>query len=98
MLVADRGLVQAGHVAREVASLRDASIEAVTFHDFDANPDTTMVEAGRQVAAAADIDSIVALGGGSSLDCAKGINFVVTNGGSMRDYRGFGKASRPMFR
>ena len=35
---------------------------------------------------------IVALGGGSSLDCAKGINFVLTNGGTMRDYRGFGKA------
>ena len=42
------------------------------------------------------VDSIVAIGGGSSLDCAKGINFVLTNGGSMRDYRGHGKASRPM--
>jgi alcohol dehydrogenase len=42
------------------------------------------------------IDSIVAVGGGSSLDCAKGINFVLTNGGTMRDYRGYGKASRPM--
>jgi alcohol dehydrogenase class IV len=38
----------------------------------------------------------VAVGGGSSLDCAKGINFVLTNGGTMRDYRGFGKATRPM--
>jgi alcohol dehydrogenase len=38
----------------------------------------------------------VALGGGSSLDCAKGINFVLTNGGTMRDYWGFGKATRPM--
>jgi alcohol dehydrogenase len=42
------------------------------------------------------VDGIVALGGGSSLDCAKGINFVLTNGGSMRDYRGHGKASKPM--
>jgi len=42
------------------------------------------------------VDSIVALGGGSSLDCAKGINFVLTNGGSMRDYRGHGKATKPM--
>jgi alcohol dehydrogenase len=66
------------------------------FHAFDANPDTAMVEAGRRVAASAGVDSIVALGGGSSLDCAKGINFVLTNGGSMRDYRGFGKASKPM--
>jgi alcohol dehydrogenase len=55
-----------------------------------------MVEAGRIAAAAARIDGLVALGGGSSLDCAKGINFVLTNGGSMRDYKGHGKASKPM--
>ena len=55
-----------------------------------------MVEAGRQIAATAAVDSIVALGGGSSLDCAKGINFVLTNGGTMRDYWGFGKAPKPM--
>jgi alcohol dehydrogenase len=48
------------------------------------------------VAARERIDGIVALGGGSSLDCAKAINFVLTNGGSMRDYRGHGKAARPM--
>src|SRR5206468_7130337 len=46
--------------------------------------------------AACGVDSILAIGGGSSLDCAKGINFLLTNGGTMRDYWGFGKASRPM--
>jgi alcohol dehydrogenase len=55
-----------------------------------------MVEAGRTAAAAQGIDSLVALGGGSSLDCAKGIDFVLTNGGDMRDYWGYGKAARPM--
>ena len=40
-----------------------------------------MIEAGRAFAAAHGIDSIIGLGGGSSLDCAKGINFVLTNGG-----------------
>ena len=59
-------------------------------------PIRRMVEAGRAFAAACGIDSIVAIGGGSSLDCAKGINFVLTNGGTMRDYRGFGKATKPM--
>src|SRR6185437_5330607 len=47
-------------------------------------------------AASSGIDSLVAIGGGSSLDCAKGINFVLTNGATMREYRGFGKAARPM--
>jgi alcohol dehydrogenase len=55
-----------------------------------------VVEAGRAVAAAQRVDGLVALGGGSSLDCAKAINFVLTNGGSMRDYRGHGKAAKPM--
>ena len=54
------------------------------FHDFDANPDSAMVEAGRALrrSRSASIRSS-ALGGGSSLDCAKGINFVLTNGGTM---------------
>jgi len=92
LLVADRGMVALGIVDRAARQLRDA----VPFHDFDANPDTRMVEAGRAVAAAANVDSIVAVGGGSSLDCAKGINFVLTNGGTMHDYKGFGKATQPM--
>ncbi len=66
------------------------------FHEFEVNPDTRMVEAGRQFAAPRDIDSIIGLGGGSSLDCAKGINFLLTNGGEMRDYLGYGKAKQPL--
>jgi len=96
LIVADTGIVAAGFVDRASRLLQDAGIVPSVFHDFEANPDTRMVEAGRAYAASRGIDSLVALGGGSSLDCAKGINFVLTNGGSMRDYRGHGKASRPM--
>jgi alcohol dehydrogenase class IV len=96
LIVADRGIVATGQVDRARGWLDAAGIVSFVFHDFDANPDARMVEAGRVHAAACGIDSIVALGGGSSLDCAKGINFVLTNGGTMRDYWGFGKASRAM--
>jgi alcohol dehydrogenase len=96
LIVSDKGIVQAGFVDRAARLLDAAQVRPSFFHDFDANPDTAMVEAGRIVAAAEQVDGIVALGGGSSLDCAKGINFVLTNGGSMRDYRGHGKAARPM--
>jgi alcohol dehydrogenase len=96
LIVADSGIVATGLVARGGAILAAAGIAPFFFHDFDANPDTRMVEAGRASAASHGIDSIVAIGGGSSLDCAKGINFVLTNGGTMRDYWGFGKASGPM--
>jgi len=96
LVVSDAGIVAAGFAGRAVTLLEQAGIEASVFDEFGANPDTRMVEAGRAVAEARRIDGLVALGGGSSLDCAKGINFVLTNGGSMRDYRGHGKASRPM--
>jgi alcohol dehydrogenase len=96
LLVADPGLVASGHVARAEGALARTGIAVTRFHEFGANPDTTMIETGRQAAAAAAVDSIVGLGGGSSLDCAKGINFVLTNGGTMRDYWGFGKAPLPM--
>lgn len=96
LIVADRGIAATGQVARVANLLNAAGIRPSFFHDFDTNPDTRMIEAGRAEAAACGIDSITGLGGGSSLDCAKGINFVFTNGGSMRDYRGHGKATRPM--
>jgi alcohol dehydrogenase len=96
LLVADRGLVDAGHVTTAMRLLERAGIAAMAFHDFDVNPDSSMVEAGRAAAAPFEPDSIAGLGGGSSLDCAKGINFLLTNGGAIADYRGYGKAGTPL--
>ena len=94
LLVADHGLVRP-HVDEAVAPLEKAGVE-VRFHDFEVNPDTRMVEAGTKLVAPLKIDSIIGLGGGSSMDCAKGINFLLTNGGRMADYHGYGKATQPM--
>lgn len=96
LLVSDEGIVRVGLVERAIELLAGAGVAAVPFHDFASNPDTAMVERGRVVAADARVDSVIALGGGSSLDCAKGINLLLTNGGQMRDYRGHGKATRPL--
>jgi len=96
LLVADRGLVASGHVDEAVGPLEKAGVEVVRFHDFEVNPDTRMVEVGTAFVAPLKIDSIIGLGGGSSMDCAKGINFLLTNGGHMSDYHGYGKATRPM--
>jgi alcohol dehydrogenase len=96
LLVADRGLVASGHVDEALEPLKAAQIEVVLFHDFEANPDSAMVEAGTTFARAEKIDSLIGLGGGSSMDCAKGINFLLTNGGRMADYRGYGKTSVPL--
>lgn len=96
LLVADRGLLDCGYVEAASRLLVKSEIDVFPFHDFDANPDSLMIEAGRDFAASLRVDSIIGLGGGSSLDCAKGINFLLTNGGAMQDYWGFGKAGKPM--
>lgn len=96
LLVADAGMVETGYVSRASRFLKGEGIEVFAFHDFAANPDTLMIEAGRRFAAPLEVDSIVGLGGGSSLDTAKGINFLLSCGGRMEDYKGYGKATRPM--
>jgi alcohol dehydrogenase len=96
LLVADRGLVASGHVDEALIPLRKAGVEAIGFHDFDVNPDTQMIETGRAFAHPLNIDSIIGLGGGSSMDCAKGVNFLLTNGGEMKNYLGYGKVKRPL--
>ncbi len=96
LLVADRGMIACGYVDEAIKLLTQSRIEVLPFHDFSENPDTNMIEAGRTFAAPLQIDSIIGLGGGSSLDTAKGINFVLTNGGTMKDYWGHNKAEKPM--
>jgi alcohol dehydrogenase len=96
LLVADPGVANAGYLNQAHAFLEQAGIEAIEFIEFGPNPDAAMVEAGHLFTKGKRIDSIIGIGGGSSLDCAKGINFLLTQGGRMQDFQGYGKASKPM--
>jgi alcohol dehydrogenase len=96
LLVTDSGIVRAGHAARAVSSLEAAGLSVNVFAEVRENPDTHDVARCVRVAEEARVDLIVGLGGGSSMDTAKGANFLLTNGGQMRDYWGVGKATRPM--
>ena len=96
LVVSDPGIVEAGHVQRGLDSLSHARLESVLFGDAHENPTTRNVENGLGVAKDFQPDLIVGLGGGSSMDCAKGINFLLTNGGRIQDYWGVGKAGEPM--
>lgn len=96
LFVTDPGIERAGHAAKGVASLIDSGLDISVFHDVQPNPTTDDVDRGLQVARQNHVDLIVAVGGGSAMDCAKGINFLLTNGGEMRDYWGVGKAKKPM--
>src|SRR5438093_583480 len=96
LVVTDPGLETPGHPQRAVASLNEAGLEAFVFDQVEENPTTRHVNQGTTFAQKHDIDFLVAVGGGSAMDCAKGINFLLTNSGTMADYRGYGKATEPM--
>ena len=96
LLVTDPGIVAAGHVQRAEKSLAAAGVHFARFDRVVENPTTEVVDACVAFARQEQIDFLVGLGGGSSMDTAKGCNFLLTNGGRMEDYWGVGKATRPM--
>jgi alcohol dehydrogenase len=96
LLITDIGLVQAGHAGQAEKVLRKESLDVVVYDGVEENPTTAHVERGAALARDGKVDFLVGLGGGSSMDCAKGINFILTNGGVMEDYRGTNLAKRPM--
>ncbi|CAM2065056.1 Iron-containing alcohol dehydrogenase [Sulfidibacter corallicola] len=97
LLVTDAGLVQAGHADAARGFLEAAGLRVSQFDDVVENPTTTTVELGTRFAQdLGDLNLIIALGGGSAMDCAKGINFLLTNGGRMEDYWGYGLAKKPL--
>ena len=96
LLVTDAGIVAAGHAGRVQASLEAAGLRVTRFDKARENPTTKCVDDCVAVARAAGVDCLVGLGGGSSMDTAKGCNFILTNGGRMQDYWGVGKATKSM--
>jgi alcohol dehydrogenase len=96
LLVTDPGIVSAGHAARVQSLLEACGMSIALFDRVEENPSIQCVERCVQVARDAEVQIIVGLGGGSSMDTAKGCNFILTNGGHMRDYWGLGKAKLPM--
>lgn len=96
LIVSDPGIVQAGFTNQALRHLMPADVQAFLFDGVEENPTDRTVAAGAAFAAEKEVDLIIGLGGGSSVDCAKGINFVLTNGGRMQDYRGYGKAAKPL--
>lgn len=96
LLVTDRGIVAAGHVERAESALRASGLKVTRYDGVQENPTTLDVAKCRDMARGAAIDGWIGLGGGSSMDTAKGANFLLTNGGEMKDYWGVGKATFPM--
>lgn len=87
LLVTDPGVVAAG-LADEALKHLDG---AVSFYNVRPNPDVELVAEAAAIYREEGCDGLVALGGGSSMDTAKGVGVVVTHGGSILDYEDGGK-------
>ncbi len=96
LVVTDPGLIEAGWAGKVMESLAAFDIEGVIFSAVSPNPRAEEVMAGALAYMENGCDGIVAVGGGSPMDCAKGIGIVVSNGGHILDYEGVDKIIVPM--
>lgn len=95
-MTSDRGIRAAGITDRALESLRSAGVAAEVFSDFGENPTESDVARAADVARLLDADSLAGVGGGSSMDVAKGAGFLLAGGGRMEDYRGYDRCPRPL--
>lgn len=96
LVVTDPGVIKAGWVSPVVQRLEDENIDYTIFSNVSSNPRDFQVMEGAGIYNAEDCDAIIAIGGGSPMDLAKGVGIVVTNGGNILEYEGIDQVPVPM--
>ena len=86
LIVTDEGILKAGLLDRVKNIIAEKGLALGIFSGVEPNPKDHNVTSGANAALEMDADCIVAVGGGSPIDCAKGISLLVTHGGNIRDY------------
>lgn len=87
LIVTDDTMISLGNVDKLTDELDNAGIEYVIYSGVDFEPDNIMVEEGAELYLERECDFLIGLGGGSPMDTAKAIGVVISNGGSICDYR-----------
>ncbi|MBF0209855.1 MAG: iron-containing alcohol dehydrogenase [Desulfamplus sp.] len=95
LVVTDNGVISAGWVDKVVESLTSYGLKSVVFSDVTPNPKDYEVMAGAALFLKESCDLIVAVGGGSPMDCAKGIGIVSTNEADILEFEGVDKVTIP---
>jgi alcohol dehydrogenase class IV len=95
LVVSDRAVNEAGWVEDILRSLDEEAIPHVLFLDLHPNPRDSDSEAGVEVYRAEGCDAILAIGGGSVIDCAKGIGILTANESPLSRYEGIDRIDRP---
>lgn len=96
LLVTDPGLIEAGWVDELVDHLREQGVQAQVWSALTPNPKDHEITAGHEFYRSRGCDVLIALGGGSVIDAAKGIAILAANGGDILDYAGVDKATMPI--
>jgi alcohol dehydrogenase len=95
LVVSDPGVMQAGWVERVLVQLRRAGVEHHLFLHLTPNPKDTEVIAGFELYHQQQCDVVVAVGGGSPMDCAKTICALANNSGSILQFAGLNRVPQP---
>lgn len=95
LVVTDPGVREAGWAAQVEASLQASGIPFATFSNVTPNPKDFEVMEGVEVYRSEKCDLIIAVGGGSPMDCAKGIGVVAGNPGHITDFEGVDEVLHP---
>lgn len=95
-LVSDTGLEKAGWVDRVFSLLKKEGLAWFYFNEINSNPRDHQVSKGAERYREEGCDVVMAIGGGSPMDAAKGIAMVASNGGEVQDYEGANRIQRPL--
>ncbi len=96
LVVSDPGVDESGWTSRVKDSLRSADLAYTSFADVSPNPKDHEIMAGAEHYLREGCDLIIAVGGGSPMDCAKGIGIVVTNDGFITEFEGVDEIPNPV--
>jgi hypothetical protein len=95
LVVSDPGVIRAGWVDPVLETLKEFGIDPILYDEISENPRAEEVDRGAEIFARSRCFIVVAVGGGSPLDCAKGISLLSSNGGDIRDYEGVDRVPIP---
>jgi alcohol dehydrogenase class IV len=94
-LVTDKGVTEAGWVKLLEEDLRSENINYILFDDITPNPKDDEVMNGAEILKREKCDIVLAIGGGSPMDCAKAISIVSTNNVSVEEFEGIDEVKIP---
>jgi alcohol dehydrogenase len=95
-LVSDTGIEKAGWVQQLMDILKKEGIDWVYYSGVNPNPRDFQIEQGAEIYRENAADVVIAIGGGSAMDTAKGVAIIASNGGRIKDYEGANRVHRPL--